>query len=74
MRRHYTDVGYGNHPIKQKPHRQMFEWIPYFRAHNMNWDDPETGEERVLTGKELSDGFTMTVEKRAGQIWFFERV
>lgn len=41
---HYTDVGYGNHPIKQKQHRQMLEWIPYFRAHNMNWDDPQTGE------------------------------
>lgn len=40
---HYTDVGYGNHPIKQKQHRQMFEWIPYFRAHNMSWDNPETG-------------------------------
>lgn len=34
---HYTDVGYGNHPIKLKQHRQMYEWIPYFRAHNMNW-------------------------------------
>lgn len=22
----------------------MFEWIPYFRAHNMNWFDPETGK------------------------------
>ena len=33
---HYTDVGYGNHPIKLKQHRQMFEWIPYFRAHNQN--------------------------------------
>lgn len=41
---HYTDVGYGNHPIKQKQHHQMFAWIPYFRAHNMNWDDPTTGE------------------------------
>lgn len=41
---HYTDVGYGHHPIKQKQHRQMFEWVPYFRAHNMNWDTPETGE------------------------------
>lgn len=39
---HYTDVGYGDHPIKQKQHREMFEWIPYFRAHNMNWFDPET--------------------------------
>lgn len=36
---HYTDVGYGNHPIKHKQHRLMFEWIPYFRAHNMSWDD-----------------------------------
>ena len=40
---HYTDVGYGNHPIKQKQHREMFEWIPYFRAHNMNWDNAEDG-------------------------------
>jgi alpha-galactosidase len=40
---HYTDVGYGEHPIKQKQHREMFEWIPYFRAHNMNWDNAETG-------------------------------
>lgn len=38
---HYTDVGYGNHPVKQKQHRQMFEWIPYFRAHNMAWDDAD---------------------------------
>ncbi|MBQ4354384.1 MAG: alpha-galactosidase [Clostridia bacterium] len=35
---HYTDVGYGAHTIKQKQHRQMHEWIPYFRAHNMSWD------------------------------------
>lgn len=38
---HYTDVGYGDHHIKQKQHRQMFEWIPYFRAHNYNWDEPD---------------------------------
>lgn len=38
---HYTDVGYGNHPIKQKQHRTMFTWIPYFRAHNMSWDKPD---------------------------------
>ena len=38
---HYTDVGYGDHYIKQKQHREMFEWIPYFRAHNYNWDEPD---------------------------------
>ena len=25
-------------PIKQLQHREMFEWIPHFRAHTMNWD------------------------------------
>jgi alpha-galactosidase len=40
---HYTDVGYGNHPIKQKQYRLMFEWIPYFRSHTENWDN-ENGE------------------------------
>lgn len=42
---HYTDVGYGKHPVKQKQHRMMFEWIPYFRAHTMNWDNAEGGYE-----------------------------
>ena len=36
---HYTDVGYGEHPTKQKQYREMFEWIPYFRAHTMSNDD-----------------------------------
>ena len=36
---HYTDYGYGNHLVKQRQHRYMFEWIPYFRAHNQNTCD-----------------------------------
>ena len=44
---HYTDVGYGNHPIKCKQHRQMFEWIPYFRAHNMNWYNGNGGYDKT---------------------------
>jgi alpha-galactosidase len=190
---HFTDVGYGYHPMKQEQHRVMFEWIPYFRAQNQNWENPadglyykyrdrkpdrysyhncmapaftemmpwdaseedyalsremlpiwrraaeitlnadyypltecrkaredfyamyfynpdekkgflqairnnacpeesftaymtaldhavtyrltnpETGEEKVMTGEALAKGFNMTVEKRAGQIWFFEK-
>lgn len=38
---HYTDVGYGDHPVKQLQHREMFEWIPYFRAHTKSWDNAE---------------------------------
>ena len=47
---HYTDVGYGHHPIKLKQHRQMFEWIPYFRAHNQNWCAPDGSYDK--TGRE----------------------
>ena len=42
---HYTDVGYGEHPVKQCQHQLHFEWIPYFRAHNMSWDNEEGGYE-----------------------------
>lgn len=38
---HYTDVGYGDHLVKQLQHREMFEWIPYFRAHTKSWDNEE---------------------------------
>ena len=59
---HYTDVGYGNHPVKQKQHREMFEWIPYFRAHNMNWYNPETksydGTERTPDAFSFNNALT----------------
>ncbi len=38
---HYTDIGYGKHPIKQNQFRQMHEWIPYFRSHTMAWDNED---------------------------------
>ena len=52
---HYTDVGYGNHPVKQKQYREMFEWIPYFRSHSTSWDDPETGSYEAKKGRELDE-------------------
>lgn len=53
---HYTDVGYGNHPIKQLQHRYMFEWIPYFRAHNMSWDN-ENGTYDPMCDHPVPDRF-----------------
>jgi alpha-galactosidase len=35
---HYTDYGYGDHPIKLAFHRTMFEWIPYFKESTLSWD------------------------------------
>jgi alpha-galactosidase len=35
---HYTDYGYGDHPVKLAFHRTLFEWIPYFKEFTISWD------------------------------------
>jgi len=35
---HYTDYGYGNHPVKLAFHRTLYEWIPYFKEATLSWD------------------------------------
>ena len=67
---HYTDVGYGNHPVKQKQHREMFEWIPYFRAHNMNWYNPDSssydGTERTPDAFSFHNALTPSMTAMLG--------
>lgn len=42
---HYTDYGYGNHPVKLSFHHTLFEWIPYFKEVTLSWDMSEQGEQ-----------------------------
>lgn len=35
---HYSDYGYGNHPVKLAFHRTLYEWIPYFKECTLAWD------------------------------------
>lgn len=35
---HYTDYGYGDHPVKLAFHRTLYEWIPYFKECTLSWD------------------------------------
>jgi len=35
---HYTDYGYGEHPVKLSFHRTLYEWIPYFKEVTLSWD------------------------------------
>ncbi|HET6487380.1 MAG TPA: alpha-galactosidase [Spirochaetia bacterium] len=35
---HYTDFGYGDHPVKLSFHHVLFEWIPYFKETTLSWD------------------------------------
>ena len=35
---HYTDYGYGNHPVKLAFHRTLLAWIPYIKEVTLSWD------------------------------------
>jgi len=35
---HYTDYGYGDHPIKLSFHHTLCAWIPYFKEFTLSWD------------------------------------
>lgn len=35
---HYTDYGYGDHPVKLAFHHTLYEWIPYFKEATLSWD------------------------------------
>jgi alpha-galactosidase len=35
---HYSDYGYGIHPVKLSFHHVLFEWIPYFKEVTCSWD------------------------------------
>ena len=35
---HYTDYGYGYHPIKLAFQHTLFAWIPYFKEFTLSWD------------------------------------
>ncbi len=35
---HYTDFGYGNHPVKLAFHHVMFQWLLYFKEVTLSWD------------------------------------
>jgi alpha-galactosidase len=35
---HYTDYGYGIHPVKLAFHHTLYAWIPYFKEFTISWD------------------------------------
>ncbi len=35
---HYTDYGYGNHPVKLSFHHVLCQWLPYFKEVTLSWD------------------------------------
>jgi alpha-galactosidase len=35
---HYSDFGYGNHPVKLSFHHVMFQWLLYFKETTLAWD------------------------------------
>jgi alpha-galactosidase len=42
---HYTDYGYGNHPVKLAFLHTLYAWIPYFKECTLSWDVCQPGED-----------------------------
>jgi alpha-galactosidase len=42
---HYTDYGYGKHPVKLAFHHTLYSWIPYFKEVTLSWDVCNPGED-----------------------------
>ena len=38
---HYTDLAYGNVPVKMGFQQTMHEWLPYFKGDLINWEQPD---------------------------------
>jgi alpha-galactosidase len=43
---HYTDFGYGNHPVKLAFHHTLYAWIPYFKECTLSWDILQPDEDQ----------------------------
>jgi alpha-galactosidase len=55
---HYTDYGYGNHPIKVGFQHTLYQWIPYFKEATQNWDKDGTGNYEGYSGPDEVDAFS----------------
>ena len=42
---HYSDYGYGNHPVKLAFQQTLYEWIPYFKECTLSWDQNQPGDD-----------------------------
>ncbi len=38
---HYSDIGYGNQPVKMGFEQTMHDWMPYFKSHLWSWEKPD---------------------------------
>ena len=58
---HYTDCGYGNHPVKLAFQHTLYAWLPYFKEWPLSWD--EGGETPIPAGRPSWGGRERVVER-----------
>ena len=58
---HYTDCGYGNHPVKLAFQHTLYAWLPYFKEWPLSWDDG--GETPIPAGRPSWGGRERVVDR-----------
>ena len=54
---HYSDYGYGLHPIKVDFQRTLFEWLPYFKESCLSWDVADARAQGLAASEQDSYAF-----------------
>lgn len=59
---HYTDYGYGDHPVKLAFHRTLYQWIPYFKETTLSWDVSSANPASGSGGTKVRERFDVQVD------------
>jgi alpha-galactosidase len=55
---HYTDYGYGIHPVKLAFHHTLYQWIPYFKEFTLSSDLQNLDQYNYPSGDKAVDSFS----------------
>jgi alpha-galactosidase len=55
---HYTDYGYGTHPVKLAFHHTLYQWIPYFKDFTLSADLQNLDQYNYPSGDKAVDSFS----------------
>ncbi len=55
---HYSDYGYGIHPVKLSFHHTLYQWIPYFKDFTLSSDVQNLDEYNYPRGEKAVDAFS----------------
>ncbi len=64
---HFTDFGYGLHPVKLDFQQTMYEWLPYFKETTQSWDVADAEAQASSPEKQTASRSTVRWPRCSGR-------